>query len=377
MQNALHRLINEKYLNIRAKLIFPLASMILLLAIAVSPLSSSLLRIITGVFGLVALWFWIITLRNFMRSLAQLTEATMKISQGDMNQKVDTSYLWFKDESTSLGESFNLMAKNLSDHHASLQDQVAQRTQEFTEARDDALAANRSKSDFVSFVSHELKLPMTSIKGYSDLLLSGMTGPLNENQTNFLTTIRNNVNRMSALVSDLSDSSRIESGRLRLEGRAVPIWDVIDEVVTILRTQITQKEQTITVAIPDQLPKAWVDRHRLAQILTNLLNNANQYTPAGGVITVRATRAENMIQIEVEDNGAGIAPEDQQKIFSKFFRSTDDKVREVPGNGLSLSVTKHLVELQGGRIWCKSEFRKGTSIFFTVPVATEGNTQPA
>jgi signal transduction histidine kinase len=266
------------------------------------------------------------------------------------------------------------MKKNLNDSYTNPEELIERLTRQLAEAREEAMAANRSKSEFISFVSHELKLPMTSIKGYSDLLLSGMTGPLNENQTNFLTTIRNNVNRMTALVSDLADSSRIESGRLRLEGREVPIWDVIDEVVTMLRPQITQKEQTITVDIQGELPKAWVDRNRLAQILANILNNANKYTPAGGVIVVRATRDNHMIQIEVEDNGFGIAPEDQQKLFSKFFRSADDKVRETPGNGLSLSLTKHLVELQGGKIWCDSEFRKGTSFYFTVPIEAAGNT---
>jgi signal transduction histidine kinase len=328
---------------------------------------------IAAVFGLATLWIWIATLRIVTRSLAQLAQATLKMSQGDLNQKVDTSYFLLKDEITILSENFNLMVENLSDLYGNLEDQVEQRTQELAEAKDSAVSANRSKSEFVSFVSHELKLPMTSIKGYSDLLLSGMTGALNENQTNFLATIRNNVNRMSALVSDLSDSSRIESGRLRLEGREVPIWDVIDEVVTLLRAQITQKEQMITVDIQGELPKAWADRNRLAQILTNLLNNANQYTPAGGVIRVRATRDHHMIQIEVEDNGFGMEAEDQQKLFSKFFRSADDKVRENPGNGLSLSLTKYLVELQGGEIWCKSEYRKGTSFYFTVPVATDGN----
>ena len=373
MPEALRRLMREKYLNLGAKLALPSAITILLVALALSPFGNKILLILAAVLGLATLWIWIATLRIVTRSLAQLAQATLKMSQGDLNQKVDTSYFLLKDEITILSENFNLMVENLSDLYGNLEDQVEQRTQELAEAKDSAVSANRSKSEFVSFVSHELKLPMTSIKGYSDLLLSGMTGALNENQTNFLATIRNNVNRMSALVSDLSDSSRIESGRLRLEGREVPIWDVIDEVVTMLRAQITQKEQTITVDIPGELPKAWADRNRLAQILTNLLNNANQYTPAGGVIRVRATRDHHMIQIEVEDNGFGMEAEDQQKLFSKFFRSADDKVRENPGNGLSLSLTKYLVELQGGEIWCKSEYRKGTSFYFTVPVATDGN----
>jgi len=208
-------------------------------------------------------------------------------------------------------------------------------------------------------------------------MLSGATGTLNENQTNFLGTIRNNVNRMATLVSDLADISRIESGNIRLEPREVPVWDVIDEVVTLTRTQVTQKNQTVTVNIPQELPKAWCDRNRLAQILTNLVSNANKYTQEGGAITVHATRENGLIQIKVEDNGLGMTPEDQEKLFSKFFRSADEKIREAPGTGLGLSITKNLIELQGGKIWFESEFRKGTSFYFTVPVSKDGKTPQA
>jgi signal transduction histidine kinase len=215
---------------------------------------------------------------------------------------------------------------------------------------------------------------MTSIKGYSDLMLAGATGQLNENQINFLTVIRNNVNRMATLVSDLTDISRIESGNLRLEPREVPVWDVIDEVVTLTRTQVTQKNQTVTVDIPHELPKSWCDRNRLAQILTNLVSNANKYTQEGGAIVIHATRDNKMIMIKIEDNGLGMTAEDQQKLFSKFFRSADDKVREAPGTGLGMSITKNLIELQGGKVWFESEVRKGTSFYFTVPIHSEMET---
>ena len=344
---------------------------------AVSRNIQVILLTVTGVFGLTALWFWIAAFLAFTRPLAQLTLATTNMSQGDLDQRVPTTYLLFKDEITVLSENFNSMAKSLKDLLTSLEERVAQRTQELAEARDDAVAANKSKTEFISVVSHELKLPMTSIKGYSDLMLSGATGQLNENQSNFLNTIRNNVNRMATLVSDLADISRIESGNLRLEPREVPVWDVIDEVVTLTRTQVTQKNQTVTVDIPNELPKAWCDRNRLAQILTNLVSNANKYTQEGGAITVHATREDDMIQIKVADNGLGMTPEDQEKLFSKFFRSADDKVREAPGTGLGLSITKNLIELQGGKIWFESEFRKGTSFYFTVPVSKDGKAHQA
>lgn len=326
---------------------------------------------VTSVFALTALWFWISAFITFTRPLSQLTVATTKMSHGDLNQKVKPSFWLFKDEITVLTENFNAMAENLGESYASLEEKVKQRTQDLAVARDQAVEANKSKSEFVSVVSHELKLPMTSIKGYSDLMLGGATGQLNENQVNFLTTIRNNVNRMATLVSDLTEISRIESGNLRIEPRAVPVWDVIDEVVTLTKTQITEKNQTITVDIPEQLPKSWCDRGRFAQVVTNLISNANKYSPEGAHIVVQALRVDGMIQLKVQDNGYGMTPEDQALLFNKFFRSGDEKAREAPGTGLGMSITKNLIELQGGRIWFESEYRKGTTVYFTLPVVRE------
>ncbi|MFN8402128.1 MAG: ATP-binding protein [Anaerolineales bacterium] len=328
---------------------------------------------VTSVFALTALWFWVSAFITFTRPLSQLTDATTKMSHGDLNQKVKPSFWLFKDEITVLTENFNAMAENLSESYASLEDKVEQRTQDLAVARDEAVAANKSKSEFVSVVSHELKLPMTSIKGYSDLMLGGATGQLNENQVSFLTTIRNNVDRMATLVSDLTEISRIESGNLRIEPRAVPVWDVIDEVVTLTKTQVSEKNQTLTVDIPEQLPKSWCDRGRFAQIVTNLISNANKYSPQGAHILVQAIRTGDMIQVKVQDNGYGMTPEDQKSLFNKFFRSGDEKVREAPGTGLGMSITKNLIELQGGTIWLESEYRKGTTVYFTVPVVRDEN----
>jgi signal transduction histidine kinase len=240
--------------------------------------------------------------------------------------------------------------------------------------------ANNAKSEFVSFVAHELKNPMTSIKGYTELLSAGAVGPINEMQTNFLTTIRSNVERMSTLVSDLNDNAKIEAGRLRLEYKAVEVHDVVDEVVRSTRRQIEDKKQELQLDVPDALPQIWADRTRVGQILSNLVSNAHKYTPEGGKIIFGAKVAGNqwdpngaaqVVHIWVKDNGIGISPEDQPKIFGKFFRSDDQKAREVPGSGLGLNITKSLVEMQGGKIWFESEYRKGTTFHFTIPVAEE------
>jgi signal transduction histidine kinase len=238
--------------------------------------------------------------------------------------------------------------------------------------------ANLAKSEFVSLVAHELKNPMTSIKGYSELLAGGAVGQINEMQANFLNTIRSNVERMSTLVSDLNDNSKIEAGRLRLDYKAMAVTDLVDEVLRSTKRQLDDKKQSVNIELPAKLPAVWADRTRVGQVLTNLVSNAHKYTPESGVITVGAEDSTNLwdaegasrvVHLWVRDNGIGISAEDQTKIFQKFFRSDDSKAREAPGTGLGLNITKSLVEMQGGRIWFESEYRTGTTFHFTIPVA--------
>ena len=231
-------------------------------------------------------------------------------------------------------------------------------------------AANNAKTEFVSFVSHELKQPMTSIKGYADLLFKGTAGELNEMQRSFLEVIRSNVARMDALVQDLLDISRIEAGRLKLEIRPVKIEEAVEEAVRLVRRQVEAKKQVLEVQIPAPLPLVTADRNRLIQVLTNLLSNAYKYTPEGGRIRVAAELEDGrFVRCSVSDTGIGMTPEEQERLFTKYFRSQNPAVRSVPGTGLGLVITKSLVELQGGEIWVESEPGKGSTFTFTVPVA--------
>jgi signal transduction histidine kinase len=245
----------------------------------------------------------------------------------------------------------------------------------------DLQAANIAKSEYVSLVSHELKTPMTSIRGYTDLLSQGVVGEINDSQANFLSTIRTNVGRMATLVSDLADVSRIEADRLRLEFSAVDIGQVIDEVSHSQKALIDEKNQELRVDLPADVPAVWGDQHRLVQILTNLVSNANKYTPREGSIEISAEVSPNtwdpegapqVVHVRVIDNGYGISEEDRKKIFQKFFRSDAQNIRDAPGTGLGLNIARHLVEMQGGRIWFESEIGSGSVFQFTVPVAATG-----
>ena len=197
-------------------------------------------------------------------------------------------------------------------------------------------------------------------------------------QANFLSTIRANVERMSNLVSDLNDSAKIEANRLRLDFKLVNIPESVDDVLSAAKRLVESKGQTLELHLPAQLPPALADQMRLSQILTSLVNNAHKYTPEGGVILIGAEIAANqwdpggvsqVIHFWVRDNGIGISIEDQARIFQKHFRSDNPLVRETAGSGLGLHIAKNLVEMMGGHIWFESEYQKGTTFHFTIPVA--------
>ncbi|MBN1813771.1 MAG: response regulator, partial [Anaerolineae bacterium] len=229
--------------------------------------------------------------------------------------------------------------------------------------------AERAKSEFVSTVSHELRTPMTSIKGYADLLLMGAVGSLTDEQERFLTIIKSNTDRLTLLVNDLLDISRIESGRLILTPKVVHVDDLVAQVIAAMEARAAERELELRSDLPSVLPEIFVDPDRVIQVLTNLVGNACRYTPSGGEVVVSASAHDGEIQVSVRDTGIGISEEDQQRLFSRFFRSDDPTVQEAPGTGLGLSITKSLVEMHGGRIWVESELGHGSTFTFSLPTA--------
>jgi signal transduction histidine kinase len=213
---------------------------------------------------------------------------------------------------------------------------------------------------------------MTSIRGFADIIRQGMTGAVSTQAHEFLDTIVDNVDQMAALVSDLSDISRIETGRLRLQLAAVPLARYLQETVGAMRPQIDARRHTLTLDVDPDLPAVYADRTRLVQIITNLLSNACKYTPEGGRLSLAAHLRQPHVHVAVTDSGIGMSQEDLGRLFTQFFRSEDPAVREQPGWGLGLNVTRRLVELQGGEMGLSSEPGRGSTFWFTLPVAPDG-----
>jgi signal transduction histidine kinase len=232
--------------------------------------------------------------------------------------------------------------------------------------------AERAKTEFVSTVSHELRTPMTSIKGYVDLLLMGAVGPLAPVQHDFLSVVHANVDRLTILVNDLLDISRIESGRVAIAPRVIRVEDVIEQVLATMQARAVEQGLALQSEV-SELTEIIADPDRVAQILTNLMANACNYTPPGGKVCISACVHGDEVRISVCDTGIGISKEDQEKIFERFFRADDSMVQDAPGTGLGLSIVQSLTEMQGGRVWVESELGKGST--FTIAFPTTNTRQ--
>jgi PAS domain S-box-containing protein len=228
--------------------------------------------------------------------------------------------------------------------------------------------AERLKDEFVSTVSHELRTPLTSISGYVDLLLDGAGGDLSETTEHFLTIVQQNGRRLVALVNDLLDMSRIEAGQIGLRREEVDLAGQLHEVVSTFAPQVAAKQQTLLLELPESLAPIWADAQRSAQIFTNLISNANKYTPEGGTITVRVRPEANAVRVDVIDTGVGIPEDDQQQLFTRFFRAANRTTRLERGTGLGLAITRALVELHGGTISLRSVQDRGSTFSVTFPV---------
>ena len=240
--------------------------------------------------------------------------------------------------------------------------------------------ANQSKSEFVSFVAHELKNPLTSIRGYSDFLIGGAVGGLSDIQRNFVNTIRSNADRMTTLVSDLNDVTKLETGNMRIDAKPASVEKIVAETVAPLEKQIADKGQKLVVETPPDLPRVFADEGRIVQVMINLVSNAHKYSPEDATITIAAEAEMHLkdgkgralpprIHIQVRDTGIGMSEQDVKRLFTPYFRSDNPQAREQPGTGLGLTITRGIIAQHGGEIWVESELGAGTAFHFTLPLA--------
>jgi two-component system phosphate regulon sensor histidine kinase PhoR len=230
----------------------------------------------------------------------------------------------------------------------------------------------RVRRDFVANVSHELKTPLTAVQGFAETLLAGALEDA-QNNRRFVEIIRDHAARMGALTSDLLKLSQIEAGMLEMEMRPVSLPEVVAACADTVRLRAGQKQLSLALDCPGDLPRVRGDARHLREVLDNLLANAVQYTPAGGQICVSAARHEDngrlAVRVTVADTGIGIPREYHHRIFERFYRVDRDRSREAGGTGLGLAIAKHIVEAHEGRIWLESEVGQGSRFHFTLPVA--------
>jgi PAS domain S-box-containing protein len=249
-----------------------------------------------------------------------------------------------------------------------LESLVAERTKELETSLVELAGANRAKDDFLRGMSHELRTPLNAVLGFSGMLLSGLVGPLDEEQERQVGFIRDAGERLLALVNDLLDLSRLEEGLHEPRVDEFDLVELVERAVELLRPLADSKDVALAVSYGQVIIPMWTDRDTLLQILINLLSNAVRFTDRGAVTIEPAVSRDGFwATVTVRDTGRGIAPEDLERIFERFVR-LGDVGDAAPGSGLGLSIASRLAELLGGGIEVESEYGRGSVFTLTVPV---------
>jgi signal transduction histidine kinase len=332
----------------------------------------TLIMIVVGAMGVIYL------VRSIAVPISDLADATREVARGDLDQKVPIER---EDEIGVLADSFNHMIiqlkasrEKIEAWNRELEAKVAERTGELEEKHEelgkayDALKTlDKAKDDFLSLVSHELRTPLSSILLYSEMLLDGLADS-DESRTEFLSTIVGNCKRLTRLINDVLDLSKIEAGRMRFKLDKLAFRALVSETLNGLRPTVESKQIEFTYIEegPDIL--LWGDRDKIIQVMTNIISNAARFTPLGGRITVSLSRSGRMGRVAVSDNGKGIRQDDIPKVFDRFgqLESID---HHSEGTGLGMTISKSIIERLGGEIWIESELGKGTTVFFTLLTA--------
>ncbi|MBI4638021.1 MAG: HAMP domain-containing protein [Candidatus Rokubacteria bacterium] len=312
--------------------------------------------------------------RTVSRPVQTLVRGVREIEQGDYGHRVTLTQ---QDELGELATAINHMVVGIAEREERIRWEAANSAQ-LEIAKLKAEEASQAKSRFLATMSHELRTPLNAIIGFSQVLIKGIYGGLNEKQVDFVTKILTSGRHLLHLINEILDLSKIEAGRMQLERSRFDATEALRDVVTVVETLARQKSILLNTEIEPDLPPLTADAPKFKQIMLNLLSNAIKFTHEGGRVHVSAgveSRAEGdggprqLLRVSVTDTGIGIKPEDQERIFGSFEQVDSSYAREQQGTGLGLALTRKLVELHGGRIWVESEgvALKGATFTFAIP----------
>jgi len=248
-----------------------------------------------------------------------------------------------------------------------LEDRVKERTHELTLALEEVKKVSKRKTDFISSVSHELRTPLTSIKGYASILLAGKLGKLEPQAQERLDKINRHSDELVHLVNDLLDISRIEAGKMIMKQEQQNLKNIAGQAVDLLSGQLKEKLIELTLDIPADADRVFVDQSQIERVFINIIGNAIKFTPQKGKITIRARKVDNAAQVDIADTGCGIPPEAQEAIFEEFYRVDNPINQQVRGTGLGLTLVKYIIEAHKGKIWVKSGPGQGSTFSFILP----------
>lgn len=262
--------------------------------------------------------------------------------------------------------------------------------EEIKDTNDKLEKLERLKSEFISIVSHELKTPLTSINSSLDIILKGMTGDINDTTAKFLNLAKGNTNRLSAIILDLLDLSKIEAGKMEFRFEKNNINIPVEMVKNALENWAKERNITINLNLNKDLDSVYIDTQRMEQVLTNLISNAIKFTAENGTIEITSSKitsddlrqnefftklpeylSNEYVQIAVKDNGIGIAKENRYKVFEQFKQIENSLIRKVGGSGLGLPIAKRLIEAHKGFIWLESELNQGSTFYIAIPVMND------
>ena len=241
--------------------------------------------------------------------------------------------------------------------------------QELINKTEEVERANQLKSEFLANMSHELRTPLNAIIGFSELMIEGVTGDINEEQKQCLNDVLTSSQHLLNLINGILDLSKIESGKIEFQSENFALPEVITSLARTMMPILKPRKQSLEVEIDENLPSVYADEGRISQVLLNLVENASKFTPNGGNLKIEAVKDGTLCLVNIIDNGIGIKEENQERVFEPFSRLDESLVKERGGTGLGLALAKQIVERYGGRIWVESEYGKGSKFSFNLPLA--------